>query len=140
MPQKLPNRDNFDGTFLASTIFSQGKGKVKWMGDWWLLGFVIACGFTASGLLAGIHRAATASAPSFRLYLHSPLAIAWSLAICMFGGPYLVISQGWHFFANGNLRASALGLLAGLSVIWSFCSGVFVVELLMLLNVIQIRM
>ncbi|MCB1459488.1 MAG: hypothetical protein KDJ48_09550 [Nitratireductor sp.] len=106
------------------------------MGDWWLFGFVIAFGFTTAGLIAGIHSAATASAPSFRLYLHSPLAVAWSVAVCMFAGPWLVLSQGLRYFANGRLPVPAFGLLAGLSVVWSFCSGVFVVELLLLLNVI----
>ena len=54
----------------------------------------------------------------------------------MFAGPWLVLSQGLRYFANGRLPVPAFGLLAGLSVVWSFCSGVFVVELLLLLNVI----
>ena len=84
------------------------------MGDWWLFGFVIAFGFTTAGLIAGIHSAATASAPSFRLYLHSPLAVAWSVAVCMFAGPWLVLSQGLRYFANGRLPVPAFGLLAGI--------------------------
>ncbi|MEZ5872688.1 MAG: hypothetical protein R3D32_12785 [Nitratireductor sp.] len=108
------------------------------MDDWELFAFVIACGFTASGLLAEIHKLATTSSPSFTLYFNSPLSIIWSVIVCMFAGPYLVLARGWYFFTSGQLRISGLGLLAGLSAIWSFCSGVFVVELLILIDVVRI--
>ncbi|MGB7286682.1 MAG: hypothetical protein WBC71_07115 [Salaquimonas sp.] len=98
-----------------------------------LIFFVMASGFVAAGLLNAVHitlQNAIDEPPAngMALYFHSPPAIAWSMFVCTFAGPYLVLSQSLHFWKQGHLPFPVLALCMFLSLIWSFCSGVFIVE------------
>lgn len=98
------------------------------MTDWTLMLFVIASGFTAAGLLSAIHRAVSGSDAEMRLSVASPLAVFWSILLCAFAGPYIAVSHAWPYWRQGDLPHHRMALVAAISGIWSFCSGVFVVQ------------
>lgn len=96
--------------------------------------FVLACGFVSAGLLNAVHLVLQGQEEELPpngmvLYFHTPAAIAWSMFVCTFAGPYLVLSQGLRFWQLGHLPNSVLSFCAVISLVWSFCSGVFIVEI-----------
>lgn len=98
-----------------------------------LFGFVIACGFVTAGLLNALHLAVQGNveeppANGMVLYFHSPGTIFWSMFVCVFAGPYLVVSQSLRFWKAGHVPFAVLAFCGLISLIWSFCSGVFVIE------------
>ena len=97
--------------------------------------FVIACGFVSAGLLNAIHLMIQGPQEELPpngmvLYFDTPGAIAWSMFICMFAGPYLVISHGLKLWTAGHLPSPVVGFCCLISLVWSFCSGVFIVEVI----------
>jgi len=95
--------------------------------------YVMAAGFVAAGLLNALHQSIGVSgradaSPFMILRFDTPLAIAWSAIVCVFAGPYLVIRNGYQFWRLNVLPTSALLVCGVLSAIWSFCSGVLIIE------------
>ena len=104
----------------------------------------LAFGFVLAGLLNSIHLSMQNHAMGgelqaadednqnpFFLYFDSPGATLWSIVICVFAGPYLVISQGIYFWRRDLLPTAVLAFCGFISLIWSFCSGVVIVETLL---------
>lgn len=100
--------------------------------------FVLAAGFVAAGLLNALHLVLQQQFhetveedvlnPGLVLYFDTPGAIGWSMIVCVFAGPWLVLSQGIWFWKHDVLPTPVLGICGLLSLIWSFCSGVFIFE------------
>ncbi|GIL00316.1 MAG: hypothetical protein BroJett030_02150 [Alphaproteobacteria bacterium] len=92
--------------------------------------FATACGFTTAGLLSSVHRLALGEAETrpVGLSFASPPAMAWSLLICALAGPYLALALAWPSWRRGDLAGRHLLALAAVCAVWSFCSGVFVIE------------
>ncbi len=100
----------------------------------WIMIYAMVCGFVAAGLLNELHLilqkedAENNKGRGLVMRFDSPVAVTWSMFICVFAGPYLVLSQGLRFWRMRILPGSALALCSLVSVVWSFCSGVFIVE------------
>ena len=94
--------------------------------------FALAAGFVTAGLLNALHlviqEAEGVEEGAMVLYFDSPSAIAWSLVICVFAGPYVVLSRGYQFWRQDVLPPAALGFCMVISLVWSFCSGVVLFE------------
>ncbi len=108
------------------------------MTNWGILLFVGASGFTLSGLLYALHASATHDQPGFRLSFRNPAATGWSVILCLLAGPYIIISNALRYWREGLLPGSILAFCTALSVLWSFCSGVFVVQALHLTGLITV--
>jgi hypothetical protein len=121
-----------------------GKEWVKRMGtQLGIVAFVLAFGFVTAGLLNALH----CSFQKFDeeeerdllvLHFDSPANIAWAVVMCVFAGPYLVAKNGLHFWKIDVLPLSALMLCGFISLIWSFCSGVFIVESALALGIVSL--
>lgn len=105
---------------------------------WMIAAFVLASGFTAAGLLSSMHRLVWPDEENdpgrLVLHFHTPAAVAWSLIICAFTGPWLLITKGIHFWRLEIMPAAGLALCMALAFIWSFFSGIVVVESLRFLG------
>lgn len=145
----MPNRVIENGTALAFPIDCDeyGKDGVKILSaQMSVIAYVLAAGFVAAGLLNALHRVVherldTAAEedvlnPGLVLYFDTPANIGWSMFVCVFAGPWLVLSQGIWFWKQDVLPLAALAMCGLLSVIWSFCSGVFIFEVLMSFGVV----
>lgn len=100
---------------------------------------VLASGFVAAGLLNAIHQSVVTvdegdGERPFVLYFDTPGAIAWSMLMCVFAGPYLVLSNGLYFWRQKIFPGIGVAVCALLSAIWSFCSGVFIVEVVSIVS------
>ena len=76
------------------------------------------------------------SATALALKFGSPMEIIWSIIMCFLAGPYLVLIQSYRFWRVKQIPASAFIICAFVSVIWSFCSGIFIVEAGLMLGAI----
>jgi len=95
--------------------------------------YVLVAGFVAAGLLNALHPAIVGenrqdSSPVLELRFDTPASIAWSMIVCVFAGPYLLVRNSYQFWRLDILTAPALLVCLVLSAIWSFCSGVVIVE------------
>jgi hypothetical protein len=107
------------------------------MQNWAFLLFVAACGFAASGLLSSAHRVLSEVELGFRLDLKGPATILWSVFLCMFAGPYILVNLALPFWRAGRIPASGLAAVAAIAVVWSFCAGVLVVQLIAILGLVS---
>ena len=97
--------------------------------------FVIAFGFVSSALIAMFFGIFTGGG-SFRISFRSISSVVSSFLICMFAGPYLALENGMRHWVSGNIST---GLMLGafvVAAVWSFCAGVFVVQLLAVLGIV----
>lgn len=105
--------------------------------------FVLASGFVTAGLLNALHCSLQNNEEEdtdelLVLHFDSPANVAWAVVMCIFAGPYLVAKNGLHFWRINVLPFSALVLCAIISMIWSFCSGVFIVESALALGIVAL--
>ena len=92
--------------------------------------FVLAMGFVSSALLSAIHKTAGGHPNHFHLSLESPVSLVWSFFICMFAGPYIILTNAFRFWRERYLPDVIFLFCLLISGLWSFCSGVLVVQLL----------
>lgn len=108
-------------------VLTAGQGAI-------LIILVLASGLTAAGLLSAMHRIVwpDEEGDDGRLVLHfdTPGAILWSIIICCFAGPWLLVSKGLHFWRRDILPPAGAALCVVLALLWSFCSGIVVIEML----------
>lgn len=94
--------------------------------------FAIASGFTIAGLLSAVHGLIRDRAGMNRgaigLSFANPVVGAWSLLLCAFAGPYLSLALALPSWRRGRLPGPVLAFLGLIAGVWSFCSGVFVVQ------------
>lgn len=101
-----------------------------------ILLFILASGFIAAGFISAMHHTVSGTNAQFRLSFAGPLVAVWSLFVCLFAGPYIVIKSAAIYWSKGALSGTLMASCALLSVFWSFCSGVFVVQTLHIVGVI----
>lgn len=94
----------------------------------WIVIFVLASGFTAAGLVSAVHETVSGNNSDFRLSFANPLKAGWSLFVCLFAGPYIMIRNTAICWLNGTVPGAIMLFCLGVSVIWSYCSGCFVVH------------
>jgi cytochrome c biogenesis protein CcdA len=94
--------------------------------------FAIACGIAAAGLVSSLHQAIAGEVAGFRVPAGSALAVMWAVMLSLFAGPFFVISIALP--AGMATRRFALRAVLGvmLALVWCFCSGVVVIQLLLL--------
>lgn len=97
--------------------------------------FVTGFGFVASAvtsLLCGL----LSGGGSFRLSFQTTGAVLTSFFICMFAGPYLAVENGVRHWISGSISAGLFLMAVLVAAIWSFCAGIFVIQVLAGLGVI----
>ncbi len=103
--------------------------------DLGLITFVSAFGFVTAAII-GTFLVNLRQLSDFR-FPENPVA-QWFIAlpITAFTGPYWVARESIFGIIRGGVSYMMGGFGILISIIWSFCAGVFVVEFLVLLNLI----
>lgn len=96
------------------------------------IAFAVACGFTAAGLVTALYQMTHSAHAGFRALFGTPAQAFWSLALCTFAGPWIMLSAALHVWRGGKLPVAWVGVAAAISAAWSFCSGVVIVQLSLL--------
>jgi hypothetical protein len=122
------------GTALApdATIGKDGKGRVNGMDGLSAIAFAMACGFTAAGFTASLYRLSHSGEAGFRALFDSPSQVFWSFLLCTFAGPWIILRASLHVWRGGAMPTPWLAFPAAICALWSFCSGVFIVQMSLL--------
>ena len=99
--------------------------------DAFILGYAAAVGFVAAGIIASLYRLLTSEPARFALLGRSMFAMATSFFFCALTGPVIIVE---HAVQNRRSQTGTAGrLFAGLFVaaMWSCCSGVVVLSLVL---------
>jgi hypothetical protein len=68
----------------------------------------------------------------FRALFETPSQVLWSLLLCTFAGPWIILSASLGVWRVGAMPTRWLAAAAALCATWSFCSGVVIVQMSML--------
>ncbi|HSO48635.1 MAG TPA: hypothetical protein VLQ68_11985, partial [Rhizobiaceae bacterium] len=82
------------------------------------IAFAVACGFTAAGLVTALYQMTHTAHAGFRALFGSPAQALWSLALCTFAGPWIMLSAALHVWRTKNLPVAWVGAAAALSAVW----------------------
>ena len=102
-----------------------------------IVGFLVAFGFVVAAIIftirqwiSGLH-----GDESGKFWLQ---VTVWNVVYCMFAGPYMLVSRllKVHRSREIGITLVASGLL--LAVLWSFCSGILVVQALAAAGIVTI--
>ncbi|MEM7069425.1 MAG: hypothetical protein AAF478_11130 [Pseudomonadota bacterium] len=100
--------------------------------------FIIACGFVTAAVLQNAQLAIRKKKSGFKIPLHSVGMFLAGFVFSMFVGPYLVMERGITFWRLGGISDGMMSVCCLVALLWSFCSGVFVTQLLLLAGVVNI--
>lgn len=99
--------------------------------------FLVAFGFVVAAIIFSIRQwvSAIRGDESGTFWLR---VTVWNVIYCMFAGPYMLVSRISHVYENRELGLTlvASGLL--LAILWSFCSGILVVQALAAAGIVTI--
>ncbi len=104
--------------------------------EWNSVVLVPAIGFAAAGLVCAILRLVTAHESGFGMLRSLPGGFVPGFVVSMFAGPYLVVLDAANRWRDGRLTRPMAAITPVLALIWSFCSGVFVIETLILIGLV----
>lgn len=107
-----------------------------WGPHWGIAAMVIALGFAAAGFTAALFRALHQQNAAFHAKFATLGQAFWSLLLCSFAGPFIILSGSLAHWRAGALPTPVFGAAALLCGVWSFCSGVVLVQLLLLAGII----
>lgn len=96
-----------------------------------LLFYCAAVGFVAAGIAASFYKMVTREAPRFRLLGQGWLAACTTFLFCALTGPAIIVDLvlKTRFAERGALTTLFVGL--AVAAIWSVCSGILVLELVL---------
>jgi len=102
------------------------------MPDWVLAVYAAAIGFSVSGVVAS----AWAWLSGGRELAGGRMLLPAILAVCAFGGPYLVLAGVGERWRTGRMPAHLAAPLVAICLFWCFCSGVLVIQALWAANLL----
>ncbi|MEM9332783.1 MAG: hypothetical protein AAGA53_15780 [Pseudomonadota bacterium] len=104
-----------------------------------LVTFLIAFGFVTSALVYNANTAIKGRTSGFTVSFQSVSQFLFGFVFCMFVGPYLVLERGFTFWRFGGITFPIFLFCFGVALLWSFCSGIFVTQLLMITGIVPIQ-
>ncbi|MCW2308448.1 DUF6949 family protein [Rhodobium gokarnense] len=105
------------------------KGTPMIAGELLVVGYAIATGFVAAGMLGSFYQLLTRRPPSFVLSVDTWWTIISSTVMCAFAGPFIIMRNALR---GRRIEHRPLGWLAASTAIaagWSLCSGIVVLEM-----------
>lgn len=102
-----------------------------------LAAFVIALGFVTAGLVYTADYLFKGRIPAIVPHQPGVFGLASAFVFCMFSGPYIVLERGYWFWKSGSLSHALMATCLLISLLWSFCLGVFVAQILIGLGLLN---
>lgn len=102
--------------------------------DGLLLFYCAAIGFVAAGIAASFFKMVTLEPARFALLGQSWLGLAMTFVFCALTGPAIIID---HAVRRRPMSGNGVGLVLAsvlVAALWSACSGILVLQLIMLLG------
>lgn len=125
-------------TVVIRTIAKHGKEKVNRAVSLAVAALVIGLGFVSAAILYTADHVIRGRPGLIMFGSPSGWQMIRMFFFCMFAGPYFTAERGLVFWSEGRIDTPILALCGLVSLLWSFCAGVFVAQLLMLIGIIQV--
>lgn len=100
--------------------------------------FVVAAGFITSAMASYGAAMLGGKDGSFRVSFQTLASIIWGFFVCLFAGPYLTLETSMEFWRKGLLSGQVFTIAVVVTMVWSFCTGVFVIQLLAYSGIIAV--
>lgn len=123
---------------LCVTVANHGKQKVNNSMNMALVAFLIAFGFVTSALVYNADVAIRGKPAGIALSSYNIAHVLFGFVFCMFVGPYIVLERSFTFWRFGGISMPVLLICGLIALLWSFCSGVFVAQLLMISGIVTV--
>ena len=107
------------------------------MNDWLLVAFAIGCGYSAAGVVASVHGLFDGGRIRFVAVFGSFGDAVWSVLLSALGGPYIVAGSALRSWRRRGISTTALAAAGLLCAVWSFCSGVLLLQMLALAGIVN---
>lgn len=104
-----------------------GRSIVTW--ELLRIGYVIGFGFVAAGVLGSLYQLVTQRPPSFIVSLETWGTLMMSMFVCAFAGPFIIMRNAVRGRRLENRPLSWLMVSSLIAIIWSFCSGLVMIDL-----------
>lgn len=101
-----------------------------------MVSFIVAFGFVLAAIIHNADRAIRGKEAGIILSFQNLRQFFFGFVFCMFVGPYLVLERGVTFWRFGGISFPIFLLSFAVALLWSFCSGIFVTQALMLSGVL----
>ncbi|MDR3499232.1 MAG: hypothetical protein P4L72_08400 [Parvibaculum sp.] len=101
------------------------------MSEWFSFFFATATGFVAAGLTGSFYRLVTRKPPSFQVWADSTAGQLGGIATLIFAGPNVILRNALRAQVFENRPPMWMLLSAAIALMWSFLSGVFLLNLLL---------
>ena len=119
------------------TIAKHGKKKVNSPMSVVVALFVIGLGFVSAALIYTANHIIRGQPAQLIIDSTDLFKIMGAFFFCMLVGPYLTAERGMTFWRQGRISSAIFGLCGMISLLWSFCAGVFVAQLLIAVGFIH---
>ena len=123
---------------LCPTLANHGKQGVNKAMNLAFMAFIVAFGFVTAALLHSAELAIRGQRTGFTVSFENAGRFLLGFVYCMFVGPYIVLERGVIFWRRGGISSELLALSFLITVLWSFCSGIFVTQLLMVSGIVPV--
>lgn len=104
--------------------------------DGLLLVYCAAIGFVAAGIAASFFKMVTSEAPRFALLGDSWFGLATTFIFCALTGPAIIMDLAIRRRRSERDPIGWMFASAGIALLWSACSGVLVLQLLVSVSAI----
>lgn len=119
-------------------LAKHGKHEVKIMTLVLVCSLVAGLGFVTAAIIGNLIAITANPPPGFNISMESPVKALATFMYCMFAGPYLVADNSLTFWRSGYITVPVFAICAALSGMWSFCSGILIVQVLALSGVVSV--
>lgn len=99
---------------------------------------ISALGFAGSALVAYSGGLLTGETGSYQLSLDSVGSVLAGFVVCMFAGPFITVEQSISYWRDGLISGKAISFAILVSMVWSFCSGILIVQLLAYMGLVAV--
>jgi len=99
---------------------------------------ISALGFAGSALVAYSGGLLTGETGSYQLSFDSVGGVVAGFLVCMFAGPFITVEQSIAYWRDGLISGRGVSFALLVSLAWSFCSGILIVQFLAYAGIIAV--
>lgn len=98
--------------------------------------FVVAFGFVTAAIITSVYGICFKVDEKVIISFETLQQAVLGIMFFMVSGPYLIFNNGVSLWKNGQIPTSFAGLCFAASLLWSFCLGILMIQLIMLTGIL----
>ena len=97
---------------------------------------IVGFGFVTAAVVHNADQAIRGKTQGFAISFYSFRQFLFGFIFCMFVGPYVVLERGVTFWRYGGISSPVFAFCFLVALLWSFCSGILVTQVLMISGIL----